>query len=408
MAAQGLWNIGGINLPDFGISEALGVGPKNAATSPSYGKLGNQGNTGLTGSNGQPYSIPGTISKGPNVAGQIDSAFKSGAVTNNTLGAASSSGGGGGGSRPNINTEEDAIAAGYRGLQDAISAGAADTNRLIDEAYGASAGYLNQAENALRSDYPTILQEIEAQRAAAQRTAESGKSSTLGTITEQQTLADQRNQNVMADARRLYDELTRGYQQRFGGASSAGLAASELAAVERQRQSGKIQQDYGNTMRQIESARTQVEQKYQDQLFQLDQTKQQAINEANRDFQNKLLQISQARAENEQSKATARLSALQDLRNKVYQINLQNLQFQQTLASQKQQAELGLNTYTSQLSDLLGGATSATNSFTPEVSSSLISTTTGAGTTNPYIGSISKKDDLIGSILPSRKQDFLA
>ena len=43
MAVQGLWNPFGINLPDFGISEKLGIGPQNAAVSPSYGKLGVQG-----------------------------------------------------------------------------------------------------------------------------------------------------------------------------------------------------------------------------------------------------------------------------------------------------------------------------------------------------------------------------
>lgn len=37
MATQGLWNIGGVNLPDFGINEALGIGPKNSAiTAPNW------------------------------------------------------------------------------------------------------------------------------------------------------------------------------------------------------------------------------------------------------------------------------------------------------------------------------------------------------------------------------------
>lgn len=274
-------------------------------------------------------------------------------------------------------------------LAKALEAERGQSDQLINEAYGASANYLNQAEGALRADYPTVLNDIQGQYDAGARLAESGKTSTLGTINDQQITADQRNQSVMADARRLYDELRRGYGQRFGGASSAGQAASEISAVEQQRQQGKIQQDYGNTLRQIETARTQVEQKYQDQLFQLENTKKTAINEANRDFQNKLLQISQSRAENEQAKAQARLSALQDLRNKVYQINLQNLQFQQTLQAQKQQADLGLSSYTNELSGLGASAQTATNSFTPEVSSNLqTSSNTTNTTTNPYVGNI--------------------
>lgn len=53
--AQGLWNIAGFNLPDFGISEKLGVGPQNAAVSPSYGKLGDQGVKGATDTKFQGY-----------------------------------------------------------------------------------------------------------------------------------------------------------------------------------------------------------------------------------------------------------------------------------------------------------------------------------------------------------------
>ena len=275
----------------------------------------------------------------------------------------------------------------YQRMIQGLGGQEAENNRLIDEAYGASGNYLNQAEGALRSDYPTVLNDIEGQYGLGVNQATSGKSATLNTIGEQQTMAEQRNGNVMADARRLYDELRRGYTQRFGGSSSAGQAASEISAVEQQRQQGKIQQDFGNTMRQVEQARTQVESKFQEQLAQLKQTKDTAVNEANRDFQNKLLQISQSRAENEQAKAQARLSALQDLRNKVYQINLQNLQFQQTLQAQKQQADTGLASYSQTLGGYGQDATSSVGGFNPEVSSGLQTSanTTGAAA-NPYVG----------------------
>jgi hypothetical protein len=46
MAAKGLWNIGGVNLPDFGISEFLGIGPRNAAVNPSFNSLSYQNNYG--------------------------------------------------------------------------------------------------------------------------------------------------------------------------------------------------------------------------------------------------------------------------------------------------------------------------------------------------------------------------
>ena len=51
MATKGLWNIGGFNLPDFGISEALGIGPRNAGVSSSSNSLNY--NQGLS-----PYATP--------------------------------------------------------------------------------------------------------------------------------------------------------------------------------------------------------------------------------------------------------------------------------------------------------------------------------------------------------------
>lgn len=287
-----------------------------------------------------------------------------------------------------------------------------DTNRLIDEAYGASSGYLNEAENALRGDHPTILAEIAAQQEAGLRTAGQGRESSLGQVAMSEQSAQMRNENVMADARRLYDELRRGYGQRFGGASSAGQAATELGNLEQQRQMGRTQQEYTQTLKQVEAQKVAINQKFEDQKFQLEQTKNQAVNEANRDFQNKLLQISQSRAENEQAKAQARLSALQDLRNKVYQINLQNLQFQQSLALQKQQDESTLSSYSQSLANSVSGASNAVGNFNPLISSNLqVGDGGGQGAVNPLMGFAGtlpgRDDELFGQISP-RRQDFLS
>jgi hypothetical protein len=162
---------------------------------------------------------------------------------------------------------------------------------------------------------------------------------------------------------------------------------------------GRVGQESMTTMRQIEQQRNSVNQKFEDQKFQLEQSKNQAVNEANRDFQSKLLQISQSRAENEQAKAQARLSALQDLRNKVYQINLQNLQFQQTLQAQKVAQEQQLSSYGQSLGGSVLGAQNAVGSFNPNVESGLQTSTSGAdASTNPYIGSINDDEELMGSI----------
>lgn len=68
MPAQGLWNIGGFNLPDFGLSEKLGIGPKNAAVNPSYGKL--ETNTQVAGVN--TYKPPTTNTTGSNYPNSLN------------------------------------------------------------------------------------------------------------------------------------------------------------------------------------------------------------------------------------------------------------------------------------------------------------------------------------------------
>lgn len=399
-------------LPDFGITEAI---------SDAFGGTRNaQGGSEIKRDTNAPII-------GPNVLGSSNVAFPTGitspnpnttlpragqGVTYQSVAGTSTGGGGSTTSRPSLSssnlTDEAAKDAGYENLQAYLQQDLNAYNALIDQAYGASNDYLNQAEAALRGDYPTILSEIDAQRQTAQRTADTGKQQTLDTINEQETMATQRNQSVVADARRLYDELRRGYGQRFGGASSAGQAATELSNLEQQRQMGRIQQDFGNTLRQIETARTSVEQNYQNQIYQLEQLTNQAKNEANREFQNKLLQISQARAENEQAKAQARLQALQDLRNKVYQIQLQNMQFQQILQAQREQQSQSLNQYAQTIGAYGNQAQDATGNFLnqPGISSNLQAGETGGGSfsggLSGLITSRRPEEEFLGQILSGR------
>jgi len=390
-------------LPDFGITEAIG----NAFGAPQSA----QGGSNVLGANTQNRAQSPVNNSSPQFATTVN--YPGGDSTNVSVppraagvngGSVTSSGGGssqlqqlqaiGGNRNPHQESE-------YQRLLNEMNQGQNQTNALIDEAYGQSNNYLNQAENALKNDYPTILQEIEAQKAGALRTAQTGFDTTMGTVKTNEESATMRNQNVMADARRLYDELRRGYGQRFGGASSAGQAATELGNLEQQRQAGRQQQDFQTTMKEIEGKRTEINQKFEDQKFQLEQVTNQAKNEANRDFQNKLLQISQSRAENEQAKAQARLSALQDLRNKVYQIQLQNLQFNQTLQAQKQQAESSLGSFNTNLGTLASDTGAVAQGFNPTATSNLqVDTSRGfSATPEQYQG--------ITSTLPTNRKNEL-
>lgn len=284
-----------------------------------------------------------------------------------------------------------------------------DYMREIDSAYGDSYNYLNNAEGQLNKDYPSVLDEINSQYGTSSKLLQNSRQSGMNELDTQLGSADNRKMDALSEARRLYDSLQRGYGQRFGGSSSAGQAASEIAGVEQQRQQGTIGRDYQQTVRQIETGRAEIEDKYQGGLLQLEQTKQQATNQANRDFQNKLLEINRMRGELSQNKASMRLQALQELRAQVYQIEAENRQFQQQLDLMKSQQMKSI----SGLADTVGGATQRGQSavqgyqgasYAP-TSDLGVSSNTRTQSTAPYVGQMSRDEDLTGYIMGSSQTD---
>lgn len=220
-----------------------------------------------------------------------------------------------------------------------------DLMNQINSAYEPQMGYLNQAESSLRSDFPTIQKEIGAQTAANSATLAANKQKTLGGIEKNVAGGKAKKEDALAQARRLFAGLQRGTTARFGGASSAGQAVSEIQGQEMQRQMGTSERDFGRFMQENEAQKMQVEQDYNAKALELETQKQSAINQATRDFQSKLLQIAGLKAEAESNKAMMRVQALQDLKNKVFAVNQQNTQFLQSLQQLKYQQQLSLDTY---------------------------------------------------------------
>lgn len=246
-----------------------------------------------------------------------------------------------------------------------------DILNQIDEIYNSSFDYLNQAENALRSDLPNVLKSAQSNYDTNASVLNGQKQNADNQFGFQSNQAGTQNQNALSDSRNLYNELQTGYQQRFGGSSSAGEAAYQLAGREQQRQQGQLAQQYNTTLQQIGMQKADVQSKYDSSLLQLQQQKQNAIDQANRDFQQKLLDINNNRAQVSSAKAQARLGALQDLRNQVYSINQQNAQFTNTLNQQNQQAQQQLAQYGAQIQSGVAGGQTAVNGFNPNIQSNM-------------------------------------
>jgi len=236
-------------------------------------------------------------------------------------------------------------------------------DQAITDTYNSSNSYLDQAQNQLQSDFPTIQSDINNQYGVDKGQLDTSHNASTAQFGQQQQQTDYAHESALAAARRLYSELRQGYQQRFGGSSSAGDAANQIANVEQQRQMGQQNQGYQQTNNQINMQKNNVDAQYQQGLQTLLTQRDASLNQANRDFQSKLLQISQNRAANEQAKGQAKLQALQDLRNQIFSINQQNTQFQQTLEAQRQQSALQLQNYQALAGTGVGAGYNAYNSY---------------------------------------------
>lgn len=223
--------------------------------------------------------------------------------------------------------------------------------------------YLNRAEGNLRQDFPTILGELGDQFNVSRGQLETGRDQTGRMLDESENQSRSRRQDAESANARLFNELQRGALQRFGGASSAGQAATELANVEAQRRQGAVAQDFNTAMREIETQRLRTEEQFQQGLQQLTMQKQMAENEARRSFQNKLLEIDKMRADASQNKGAMKLQALMDLRNQVNAISMQNMQFQQQLQMMREQANIELQSRAAQFTQAGNTGVSAFNQF---------------------------------------------
>ena len=285
-----------------------------------------------------------------------------------------------------------------------------DLMREVDGVYGESYGYLDNVEGQLRQDFPNVLQEAESQFRTNSSMLGNQRQSGLNQLQGQEETTQNRQMDALAEARRLYDSLMRGYNQRFGGATSAGGAASEIAAVEQQRQQGGINRDARQTMRQIEVARGEVENNYQTGLLQLEQQKQTALNQANRDFQNKLLEVNRMRSELGQNKAQMRLQALQELRAQAFQIEAENRQFAKQLEMMKRESEISLQNYARQLQMSGQGSQGAVNNFMGQQYAPTQDLKVGGGgqfggNSPAMTGQISRDDEMFGQISPMRRDE---
>jgi len=369
------------NLPDFGLTEKfapiLGQNPlqsqkigETTKTQPevdAYNKA-----LGQTMFNQTAVAMP-TQTVGPTMPTQMTQTYTPGTANNNNQARVSGINPTAGDINP-ADRDAWAIARGYTGwsnYQDTINQQNAardyenQINSQIESMYGPTMDYLNQNVSYVGGQKTAAEQQAEADYQANLAQLGTQKGTTLGGLETQQRKGQTQKEDALAQARRLYSELQRGNIQRFGGATSAGQAASEIQGAEQQRQFGQTARQFNEFTQQIETARKDVESQYQTGIQQLNQAKQTAMAKIQSDFTNAIMQINNLRAQTEQQKGAAKLQALQQLRSEAQALQQQTTQFQQQLELMREQANLNIQQYAKTTGAASTTGANALSSFNP-------------------------------------------
>lgn len=231
----------------------------------------------------------------------------------------------------------------------------------IDNIFNTTMGYADQREATARENQKTVESDIAGQYEASRKTGETQKAEGERNIAREETTAGNIKEDALNAGRRLYNELSMAGQAMFGGASSAGLAHSELIGREFQRGQADVQTKFQTAMAKITDLKANLQDRWDAFVVNLDNQKNTALNDARRYFQDKLSEIDAIRAEAGINKSQMRLEVLQNLRNQIYNIQLATTQTLAAAQQQLTQNQTYLNNLEGQVTNIGTGAQNATN-----------------------------------------------
>lgn len=212
----------------------------------------------------------------------------------------------------------------------------------VNQAYAPAAQYYDQIYNDTVAGKQNYLNQYsglyDAQRPGLDAAYQSGVQQNQG----QQQQVQQQETSAIDSARRLFNELQQGVQQRFGGSNSAGEFANAFYGRQLQQNMGNIQNTTGQNVKSLMDQATSLKTQYDANVKELETRKASALAQAQDSFQQRLDSINAARGELEQNKAQLKLQALQDYKNTINQVTMNAQNFAQSLyaAQQQQSAQL--------------------------------------------------------------------
>ncbi len=261
--------------------------------------------------------------------------------------------------------------------------------RALDDAYGGFINSANQAETGVKQGYESDKQNLESRIANAKTDYATEEQNLLGSTDKEQSSFNKVLQSALSNAIRSYNALQQQARSRFGAGSSAGQAVGELAQQEYFRQQGDVQQKGVEGTAQFSEERGKIRQFVATKVRDLDQYKNEALGELEKNLRDQINSINARRDEANFNKAQARLNALQEARQRADQISQADKEFRQNLglAAVNQLQQVSGRTFTPAeikayieefMSDLPsnvgagpaqgGGTTSVAASFNPRAS----------------------------------------
>lgn len=297
MPTQGLWNIAGINLPDFGISEKLGIGPNNAAISAPQMSTWNQYSQPLPNTTTVAPSYSGTTYSGPVYSGPVQTVTKPATTTTSSPTPTPS--------QPSSSYDPNA-----------------EYQRQLEEARRQQEASINNQYNSYFTSLDSQLSGLSDQRSNQEQILSNSYNTTKGSLDSQRgmglsDLAREESKVDESQVRTLRDLAGNLRNQYMAGSIYLGArgAGDSSAANQYSYALNKLgNRERGNIQNQANDMRSQIA----DKRFKVNEIYNSEVNKLTTDRDNKMLQIAQWFADSQnqirQMKANGEISRETDMR----------------------------------------------------------------------------------------------
>ena len=214
---------------------------------------------------------------------------------------------------------------------------------MINDQYNSNNQFLNQQEGLLRGVMPGQVEGINQSYDLTKQGMDIEKDSTIKDFLRREELNFKNKEDVVSQARRLYNEMKQGSKQKFGGMTSAGEAVKELLGREFMSNVSGAKQTFQENQQQIFTKKIDFDKTYQNQVAQLGLGKTEALKELDLKFQSNLMDIMAQRQQNESWKRERQLASLKSYANEVRAVNERAQALQDEMSIYKQKMDLSFD-----------------------------------------------------------------